>query len=84
MQRTRDLERGFGLGVVLHVDAHEGTELSRALDHAADVLAAEITVDVETHLRQLERDVGLQAATRERVERGDVAVGGRSRHLVAS
>ena len=38
VQVAHDLERHVGLGVVLHVDAHEGTDLASARHHATHVV----------------------------------------------
>ena len=63
-QRLEDLERDVGVRRVLHVDAHEEAGRLGALEDLAQVVDGARLVDVEPELRQLQRDVALDAGRR--------------------
>ena len=63
-QRLEDLERHLGVRRVLHVDAHEEPGRLGALEDLAQVVDGARLVDVEPELRQLQRDVALDARLR--------------------
>ena len=67
-QRVEDLERRVGVRRVLHVDAHEEPVRIGRLEDAAQVVDRGGPVDVEAELRQLERDVALDAGGDDRVD----------------
>jgi len=73
---TRKGERRVRRGVVLHVDAHEGTQRGRTLHDGPDVLTAEARVDSQAHLAQLEAHIPVEPRGGEGVECLDVAPGG--------
>jgi len=71
-QLAHEGQRRLGLRAVLHVHAHEGPDVGRLRRDAFHVLPAERWVHVEAHLRQLQADVAVQAALRQRAQRLDV------------
>ena len=62
--RLEDVERDVDVRRVLHVDAHEEVVLLRGVEDAAQVVDRVRPVEVEAELRQLERDVALDAGLR--------------------
>ena len=82
-QRVEDVERRVGVRRVLHVDAHEEPVRIGRLEDAAHVVDRGGPVDVEPELRQLQRDVALDAGRDDRVDDLHV-VGGRRRAAVGA
>ena len=60
-QRLEHFQRDVGVARVLHVDAHEEPVLAGGVEDAPQVVHAGGAIDVEPELRQLERDVALDA-----------------------
>jgi hypothetical protein len=75
-QRIEDVERGIGIGRVLHVDAHEEAVGIGWLENPAHVVDRGGLVDVEPELRQLERDVALDPGRDDPADDLDVVGGG--------
>ena len=67
-QRLEDAERGVGVRRVLHVDAHEEPVRVGRLEDAPHVVDRGRAVDVEPELRELQRDVALDARGDDRVD----------------
>ena len=73
---SRMLERRVGIRRVLHVDADEEAVRVGRLEDAPHVVDRGGAVDVEAELRQLERDVALDAGRDDLADDADV-IGGR-------
>ena len=71
-------ERRVGRRVVLHVDPDERLVLGGPAEDPLDVRRGSRRVDAEAHLAQLDADVAIEAAGRERVEDREVLVGRRA------
>ena len=65
---AEEVERALGVRGALHVEAHETIVLLRPLQDPRHVAQAEFLVDVEAHLRQLDRHVHLVVRRRHRVD----------------
>src|SRR5216684_1221180 len=64
---------------LLHVDPHEGAERLGLGDDGAQVFDAQLLGDVEPHLRELDRDVGVGAGRRDAIEGLEIGVPSRMR-----
>ena len=71
------VERDVHVGRVLHVDAHEEVVRPGRVEDAAQVVEAGRPVDVQAELRELQRDVALDAGRHDAVD--DRQVGARGR-----
>jgi hypothetical protein len=67
-----DLERGGGVGRVLHVHPHEAVSRRRVLDYLLQVAAAQVFVELEAQARKLDRDAGFQAVLVDGIDRPPV------------
>jgi hypothetical protein len=71
-----DVERRVGVGRAFHVDAHEKIALRRRCEDLAQVVDADRAIDVEPELRQLERQVALDAGAVNRLDQLQIFASG--------
>src|SRR5258708_37581580 len=80
-QRLEDLERDLRVRRILHVDADEETGRFGALENLAQVVDGAGLVDVETELREFQRDVPFDAGLGDGLDDACVRPGGGFRFL---
>ena len=64
-----DAQRAVGIGRAFHVHAHEISEFLRAARDDAQLLGAKFPAEIEAEMRQLERDIRLDARRRDLLQR---------------
>src|SRR5205085_3401746 len=74
-QCLEDVERDLREGRVLHVDTHEEPVALARVEDAAQIVDAGCAIDLETELRQLERQVALDARRNDRVHQSEIRAG---------
>ena len=75
MQAAHEVERALGVRRAFHVDAHEVVDADGVVDQLGDQAEGELLADVETHVRELEADVGVELALVDLVEHAMVELG---------
>ena len=75
-ERLEDLERDVGVARALHVDPHEKTGRLGELENLAQVVDRARAIDVEAELRQLQRDVALDARLDDGPDDVEIVAGG--------
>ena len=76
VQGMHQIERAIGIAARFHIDADETAQFGGAADELVHVGQALIVGKIEAELRQLERDVALDAVGVDGIERPQVDVAG--------
>ena len=70
MQFVNEVQSALGVGRTFHIDAHKSRRLHgcRFRHQAGNNVAGQLLVDVQSHVGQLQADVGVEAVGRDGVE----------------
>ena len=80
----KSVQRLLSVIAAFHVDAHERLELARSLENVLHVRDAKLLVDIESHRRELYRDICVELPFLDAIEDADILSRGFARFTLVS